>query len=223
MDSMSPPTQPDAVPPEPVAAAPQMGYRITGRFLEACDCQAICPCWIDEVPDEDRCTGLYVWDITAGDALGHGVDGLRVASVSYHQGKRRTSRQTVVLFIDERASDAQRDALAAVFSGRSGGPLGELAMMLGEVAAQRSADIDITWDGAQARLDIEGKVRVTTVPKIGPSGRVTTLVDPAIAESMGSPAHVGLSEEFVIKLPQLAEKIKVKGRSTTTGWFSYTA
>jgi hypothetical protein len=163
-----------------------------------------------------------VWDISAGDAGGHGVGGLRVASLSYHQGKRRSSRQTVVLLIDERASDRQREVLADVFSGRSGGPLGELAEMLGQIAAQRSATIDIAWDGVKARLDVEGAIRVSTHPKIGPSGRVTTLVDPAIAESFGSPAHIGLSDEFVIDLPEL-DKIDVKGRNATTGWFSYTA
>src|SRR3954452_1905705 len=105
----------------------QAGYRITGRFLEACDCFAICPCWIDEVPDEDECTGLFVWDIIGGEARGHDVSGLRVASASFHSGKRRGSRQKVMLFIDERASDHQSEALSNVFTGRSGGPLGELA------------------------------------------------------------------------------------------------
>jgi hypothetical protein len=215
MDPMNQPNQPQP-------SSPQTGYRLAGRFIEACDCWAICPCWIDEVPDDGRCTGLYVWDITTGDAGGHGLDGLRVASLSYHQGRRRASRQTVVLLIDKRASDGQREVLADVFSGRSGGPLGELAEMLGQIAAQRSATIDIAWDGVKARLDVEGGIRVSTYPKIGPSGRVTTLVDPAIAESFGSPAHIGLADEFVIDLPEL-DKIDVKGRNATTGWFSYTA
>ena len=53
----------------PVGVPPhRRGYRLVGRFLEACDCYAICPCWIDELPDEDRCTGLYVWDIAAAGA-----------------------------------------------------------------------------------------------------------------------------------------------------------
>ncbi|HEV7804816.1 MAG TPA: DUF1326 domain-containing protein [Solirubrobacteraceae bacterium] len=213
---MSPSTQSET-------SAPPTGYRVAGRFLEACDCYAICPCWIDEVPDDDRCTGIYVWDISTGDAQGHGLDGLRVASVSYHQGKRRSTRQTVVLLIDERASDGQREVLADIFSGRSGGPLAELAEMLGRVAGQRTAKIDITWDGVKAKLNIEGKVRVSTRPKIGPSGRVTTLVDPAIADSFGSPAHVSLSDKFVVDLEDLDEKIEVTGRSATTGWFAYTA
>jgi len=214
MDEMTAPTPQDP-------ADPQRGYRLGGRFLEACDCEAICPCWIDEVPDEERCTGVYVWDITTGDADGYGLDGLRVASVSFHEGKRRTARQTVVLFIDERADSKQADVLAELFAGKRGGPLGELAMMLGEIAARRRAKIDIVWDGLKATLDIEGQVRVATQPKIGPSGRVTTLTDPAMADELGSPAHVALSDDFRVSVSELEDKVDVKGRSATTGWFSY--
>src|SRR5437870_1204666 len=141
MQSMSnpvPATQPGPAP---------SGYRLVGRFLEACDCFAICPCWIDEVADEGRCTGVFVWDITNGEAKGHDVSGLRVASVSFHEGKRSTARQSVVLLIDDQASDPQASVLGDVFSGRSGGPLADLGDMLGELIAERRARIDITWDG----------------------------------------------------------------------------
>jgi hypothetical protein len=198
------------------------GYRLTGRFLEACDCNAICPCWIDEVPDDDECTGLFVWDITAGEALGHDVGGLRVASVSFHQGKRRGSRQKVVLLVDDRATDAQQQALTDVFTGRRGGPLAELADMLGALAAQRTAKIDLTWDGEQATVDIEGAIRSNNRPKVGPSGRATTLVDTPVSDVFGTPALVGTSDEFHVELPELDASIDVSGRSANAGWFSYT-
>ena len=199
-----------------------MTYRLVGRFVEACDCYAICPCWIDEEPDEEKCTGLYVWDIADGEAKGNEVGGLRVASISYHEGNRRGSRQRVVLLIDERADDHQRRALSDVFTGRSGGPLAELGAMLGELAEQRSARIDLNWDGEEASLDIEGKVQVSTERKVGPSGRTTTLVDSALAESFGSPALVGVSRTFKILLPDDKIQIDVRRRNANVGWFSYT-
>jgi hypothetical protein len=150
------------------------------------------------------------------------VAGLRVVSLSYHEGKRRGSRQRVVLLFDEEASDMQRSVLSDVFTGRSGGPLAELADMLGELAAQRSAKIAISWDGQKAVLDVDGRVRVANEPKVGPSGRITSLVDPELSEVFGSPALVGLSTDFRIDLPELEPKIKLRGRSANTGWFSYT-
>ncbi len=197
-------------------------YRLVGRFLEACDCFAICPCWIDEQPDEEQCTGVYVWDINDGEADGRDVSGLRVASVSFHEGKRRGSRQKVAVFIDDRADDHDYDALVAVFTGRRGGPLAELSDMMGELLFTRSAAIDVVFeDDERATVNIAGAVRIASDPKFGPSGRVTTLVDSAMAEMFGSPGLVAISSEFRVDLGKGLE-IEVSGRSATTGWFSYT-
>jgi hypothetical protein len=40
-----------------------MPYRMNGRFFEACDCYVPCPCWFDDTPDEDECSGLIAWGI----------------------------------------------------------------------------------------------------------------------------------------------------------------
>ncbi len=72
-----------------------MPYRLEGHFIEACDCFTICPCWIDGEPDEDECTGLFVWEITAGSVDGVAVSGLNAASISFHTGKRSNAKQRV--------------------------------------------------------------------------------------------------------------------------------
>ncbi|MGH8932577.1 MAG: DUF1326 domain-containing protein [Egibacteraceae bacterium] len=185
-------------------------YRLVGRFLEACDCYAICPCWIDEVPDEGKCSGVYVWHINDGQIDGSNVAGLRVAS------------QRVVMFVDERANEHQKEALVAVFSGRSGGPLGELGAMLGKLIDERSARIDIDWDESSPSLRIGEAVAVETEMKVGPSGRTTTLVDSAVAETFGSPTFVGLSTELRLDLDEEGMRIDVRGRNANSGWFSYT-
>lgn len=197
-------------------------YRLVGRFLEACDCYAICPCWIDEPPDEGKCSGVYAWQINDGQIDGREVAGLRVASVSYHEGNRRGSRQRVVLFVDERADEHQREALVAAFSGRHGGPLGELGGMLGKLVDERSARIDIDWDDSGPSLRIGEDVVVETEPKVGPSGRTTTLVDSTMAETFGSPALVALATELRLDLGEEGMEMDVRGRNANYGWFSYT-
>lgn len=198
------------------------GYRLVGRFLEACDCYAICPCWIDEPPDEDRCSGIYVWDIADGRIEGRDVSGLRVASVSFHTGRRRGSQQRVVLIVDKAADDHQREVLRKAFTGSLGGPLGELAAMLGSFAGERTGRIRLDWDEAGPALRIGKMVSVATEVKKGPSGRVTSLVDSALAESFGSPALVAVSSELKLALGEKGMDIDVSGRSANAGWFSYT-
>src|SRR5688572_9987186 len=92
-------------------------YRLSGDFIELCDCRSVCPCWIGLDPDEDRCTGVFGWSVTSGEVDGVDVAGRRVISVSFHTGHRNTGGQKVSLFIDEEASDEQFERLKSVFTG----------------------------------------------------------------------------------------------------------
>ena len=76
-----------------------MSYDLAGRFIEVCDCTLLCPCWVSEAPDDNHCTGLFVWDIGTLDGHpptdhnrsiidGTDVTGRRVVSVSIHRGRR---------------------------------------------------------------------------------------------------------------------------------------
>ena len=124
-------------------------YRLVGSFYEACDCYSICPCWTGNSPDEGECTGIFTWEIEDGSIDGIDVAGLRAVSVSHHSGFRSDAKQRVVIFVDDRATRQQTDALAAAFSGSLGGPLQELADLLGELLAVESAPISF---GAKAGL-----------------------------------------------------------------------
>src|SRR5215217_7686638 len=104
-----------------------MAYELRGQFLEACDCRVTCPCWFHEQPDDDECAGLVAWHVEWGRIDGVDVSGLTAVSVSHHGGHRAEGHARVALFLDERAGEEQRAALAAAFSGTLGGPLRELA------------------------------------------------------------------------------------------------
>lgn len=119
-------------------------YHLTGSFIESCDCSVICPCWVDETPDEDHCTGLVAWTLSGESRIdATGVGGLKVVSVSSHDGSRRGSEPTSVLFVDDRATPEQFRLLVAAFSGDVPGPMGDLAGVTGEVLLAQQARIDI--------------------------------------------------------------------------------
>lgn len=61
-------------------------YRLQGTFYEACDCYAICPCWIGGAPDDGSCTGILAWAIEAGQIAGVNVAGRHAVSISKHVG-----------------------------------------------------------------------------------------------------------------------------------------
>ena len=101
-------------------------YRLSGIFYEACDCFTICPCWLG---DSRRRRVHRCFRLAGREGHDRRRRRLRAArvSVSHHSGLREEARQRVVIFVDDRATRQQADALAAAFSGRLGGPLKELA------------------------------------------------------------------------------------------------
>lgn len=127
-----------------------MIYDFEGHFIEACDCFELCPCWVDDQPDEGHCTGLTAWQIETGEINGTGVGGRVVVAVTSHGPVRRDSRATTVLFIDDDADDAEAKALEQAFRGElaDGGddPLGLLMSVTGTVLAAARQSISVTTE-----------------------------------------------------------------------------
>jgi hypothetical protein len=201
-----------------------MSYMLQGIFLEACDCKVICPCWFDEDPDEDGCTGLIGWYIETGTIDGVDVSNLTVASASRHEGHRHSGGQEVMLIIGQDASDAQAGALENAFSGRLGGPLEELKELAGADPIVRRAPIQYFQDGTTTRVSVglnSTMGNVEMAPLVGALGRVTTLADSALARVLGTPAEVGRSSRFQISVGRAPLEADLQNRSASRGRFSY--
>jgi hypothetical protein len=199
----------------------EVEYTLRGDFLEFCDCYTICPCWIDGAPDEGVCTGVFAWVIGDGDIGGIDVGGRSVVSVSTHEGHRDEARQRVAIFVDEACSDEQAAALAATFSGRFGGPLGDLATLLGTLLAAERAPIEVHYGECSSQLRVGRRINVDAVNSIGPNGRPTLLVEGRLANVLGSPAQVGVARRLNIALEEQGIAMDVRSRSAMRGRFSY--
>jgi hypothetical protein len=207
------PTKPE------VRSAP---YQLLGSFYEACDCYSICPCWTGGNPDEGECTGIFTWEIEQGSIDGVDVTGLRAVSVSHHTGFRGDdARQRVVILVDDAATQRQTDALVAAFTGSLGGPLQELADLLGELLAVEHAPITLRREGRLTTLNVGRRILVEGTASEGPSGKRMALSDGKLSDVLGSPAEVGESWRFRIGLPAHGMDVDLRGRSTMSGRFSY--
>jgi len=217
-----------------------MDYAISGSFVEACDCTVMCPCWLDDDPDEGRCTGLLAWRIGDGSDGAAKIDGVdvrdrTVVSVTTHGGNRRKDDAATVLFVDSGASVEQFHLLAKAFGGELAGPLGDLAAVSGVVLQKEQADIavdpsDHGWSvtvtvprgGSDVRL-----VHATGAPKTFEfEDDPLTLRHTALSHELGVPpeqdvtAHLG--SDLTISVATLpGGYLTVSGRSGMTGRFSY--
>ena len=106
--------------------ASYLPWRISGSYLEACNCEAICPCRRIGGRQGGRstygvCLGSLSWQIEEGDAGGIELAGLRTVLANRYDDDEEGSPWSYVLYVDERADERQREALEAIFTGRLGG------------------------------------------------------------------------------------------------------
>lgn len=211
-------------------------YDLGGSFIEACDCYTVCPCWVDDDPDEGHCTGLTAWLLDADSVIGRvGVGGRSVVSVTTHTGNRRTSGAATVLFVDDEASDEQFGVLREAFAGRSDGPLAGLAAVTGEVIAEERARITVSpkkkrWSVEVVRAGDSRAVVASGSPRsFDGSSRPMVLRGTALSEEFGIPdrpraadvtAQAGEGLDVMVgELP--GGFVRVTGRSGMRGSFEY--
>jgi len=101
-------------------------WRIAGTYLEACNCQPICPCRRIGGRNGGRstygvCLGSLSWQIEAGYSADVHLAGLRAVLANRYDDDEPGSPWSFVLYVDERADERQRAALEAIFLGRVGG------------------------------------------------------------------------------------------------------
>ena len=198
-----------------------MPYDLQGVFVEACDCSVICPCWFDLAPDEDRCTGLIAWHIERGNVDRIDVSDLTVLSVSFHEGRRSDAHARVRLYIDVRATESQERVLVGAFTGRKGGPLGELATITGDVIAVERAEMVFHHNAGATAVSSGSDVSVDLTPLVGATGRITTLADSSLSRLLGNPAEVGVSGRFRVDIAEDGFDLEVGQRSANRGRFAY--
>src|SRR3989440_7235654 len=101
-------------------------WHIRGSYFESCNCDAICHCRrIDGVSGGGSthgiCLGVLTWLIEEGEAVRTDLAGLPVALATRYDDDEPGSPWTWILYLDERASEEQQEALEAIFTGRLGG------------------------------------------------------------------------------------------------------
>jgi len=172
-------------------------YEIEGRLLEVCTCNVLCPCWVGEDPDGNgTCDSILGWYIDRGTVQGLDVSGHCVCASSHIPGNVLAGNWKVALFVDDQCSDEQQSALLSVFTGRLGGPVADLAALIGEVVAVER--VPITFDVVEGKgfIKIGDVAEARLVQYVGPTGKPTTLHESIFSTIPGSPAYVGKAENF---------------------------
>jgi hypothetical protein len=198
----------------PAGAPTTGGYRLQGTLLEACTCDVLCPCWIGEDPDAGTCQSIMAYHLDSGTIDGVDVSGLTLAAVVFIPGNVLAGNWRQAVFVDDRATDEQEQALLAAFGGALGGPLGDLAQLVGERLAVTRAPISHDIVEGKGTIRVGGDAAFAEMePYRGPDGSVTTLNNSIFSTVPGSPAWVGKSSRFAVRLPEHGWTFEVEGRN----------
>jgi hypothetical protein len=179
-------------------------WRIIGDFIDFCRCRLPCACSWGQPPDEGECDGLIAYRIREGHYGDVTLDGLNVAGLSHFEGNiwDPDTRMKAGFIIDERADDAQRQALQTIFGGQAGSwPKVFTDEVLGEMLGMEFAriDLEIANDASSWTLEIpgmaKGSTKVVTGPTTGPGEpvRVTNIPGSEAGPNSG-PMTYGIAE-----------------------------
>ncbi|TDB04445.1 DUF1326 domain-containing protein [Halomonas marinisediminis] len=125
-------------------------WHIAGQYMETCNCDFICPCIgsnLTERPTEGDCKAAIAMRIDDGDKDGTALNGLSFVVLMHSPGPMAEGNIKVGLIIDDKADEAQAQAIGEIASGAVGGPMAALAPLVGEMAGVEKRPITFETNG----------------------------------------------------------------------------
>ncbi len=162
-----------------------MSWNVSGSFFESCNCDSACPCAFLSPPTTGECTAIVGWHIDDGVHDGVRLDGLNVALAVDSPGHMAQVPWRVALYLDDRGSQEQQQALGAVFSGAAGGHPAVLASHIGEVLGVASAPIAFEGDHSSRSLRVGEVADVKIVAMAGQGEANVTIRNHPLAVAPG--------------------------------------
>ncbi len=171
-------------------------WNLAGTYFETCNCEVACPCVFTSPPTAGECTVLIGWHIDNGKFENVTLDGLNVVLAVHSPGHMLQVKWKAAVYLDERASEAQKDALIQIFSGQAGGHPAILASFVGQVLGVNSVAIDYRAEGKKRSLRIPNVAEAEIEAIAGQGGAEITISNHPLCIAPGQPAVVAKSKQL---------------------------
>ena len=201
-----------------------MGYHLEGRLLEVCNCRVLCPCWIGEDPDFGTCDTLIAWRFDKGSTINDlDVSGRTVAVIAHVPGNILEGNWRAAVYLDEKVSPKQEEAILNVYTGKLGGPVGELVKLIAEVVSVEKVPITFNVEGGKGTIKLGEAGYAELEPYKSASGATTTLTDTVFSTVPGAPVFVGKAPRYRSKNEKLGIDLDIKGHNALQSTFVFDA
>jgi hypothetical protein len=162
-------------------------WQLKGTVLVACNCDFGCPCNFNALPTTGKCEGGWTWHVAEGRFGETPLDGLNFSVFVNWPGAIHEGNGEALILVDERADEAQREAISTLVGGEVGGPWGILAWTWPTVHGPKAVSYEVEFNGIEARVKAGDSIEVIS----------TTIKNPVT----GAEVHPGivLPEGIIIK------------------------
>ncbi len=162
-------------------------WTLTGTVLIACNCDFGCPCNFNALPTTGKCEGGWTWHVEEGRFGDTPLDGLNFSVFVNWPGAIHEGNGEALILVDERADEAQREAISTLVGGEVGGPWGILAWTWPTIHGPKNVHYEVEFKGIESRVTAGAAVEITS----------TTIKNPVT----GAEVHPGvvLPEGIMIK------------------------
>ena len=145
-------------------------WKLKGRQLVNCTCDYGCNCQFGGVPDKGHCHAVFGMEIDEGTHGDVDLSGLRLGAVFKWPGAIHEGHGEAVAFVDERASEAQRNALLTIMTGGDTDPMATMfAVFCSTVETMHPPmfvpiEFEVDVEGRKGRMRIPGHIQMDGEP-----------------------------------------------------------
>lgn len=171
-------------------------WSMQGTEFSACNCDFGCPCQFMALPTNGNCSATVAMQINHGHFADTPLDGLRWISTlawpaAIHEGNGRCQ-----VFIDEAATDAQRQALLTILSGQETVPGGTIFQVFSATITEM---LEPQFVPIELEVDIEARTGRAAV-----AGVLESRGEPILNPVSGEPhrARVVLPDGFEYRVAE---------------------
>jgi hypothetical protein len=129
-----------------------MDWELKGTVIVACNCDYGCPCNFNALPTKGKCEGTWTWHVERGTFGDISLDDLNFTVCVNWPGAIHEGNGEALILVDERADEAQRNAIETLIGGDAGGPWGVLAWTWPTIHGPKPVAYDLHLDGVKTRV-----------------------------------------------------------------------
>jgi hypothetical protein len=170
-------------------------WSMKSDYVETCNCDSGCPCNFNGFPTYGSCQTLILFHIRSGSYGNTKLDGLDFITALYWPKAIHEGNGTAQLFVTNKASQEQRQAIINIVSGQAKGD-GPFALFAGTFKyflEPQFVDINANLDGKKSSFSVPGVIDV----------HIESFTNPVTGEEQDT--KVQLPKGFIWKVAEAAK------------------